>query len=109
MVEPYKTTPMTDFSNPKNREAMEKAIAKVKSELGREYPIVIGGEEIFSGETFKTIHPAGPPESGGVFAQGTQKPGLQTIAGGNEKFRGWEQVPADHRGRSPLQAAKSSE
>lgn len=106
MVEPYKTTPMTDFSNPKNREAMEKAIAKVKSELGREYPIVIGGEEIFSGETFKSINPADPDEVVGVFAKGTKELALKAIAVANEKFEEWKQVPPDHRARYLLKAAK---
>ncbi|MBI3695402.1 MAG: hypothetical protein HY238_11275, partial [Acidobacteria bacterium] len=35
---------LTDFSRPENRTAMEAALAKVGSQLGREYPLRIGGE-----------------------------------------------------------------
>ncbi len=44
----FKNEPLTDFSKPANRKAMEKALAKVRSAFSREYPIVIGGEEIWA-------------------------------------------------------------
>ena len=34
----------TDFSQPADRQAMEKALQKVRSEFGREYPLRLGGE-----------------------------------------------------------------
>jgi 1-pyrroline-5-carboxylate dehydrogenase len=43
MVVPYKHEPFTDFKDPANREAFEKALQKVRSELGKEYPLVING------------------------------------------------------------------
>lgn len=106
MVEPFKTCPMTDFSDPKNREAMETAIAKVKSQLGREYPIVIGGEAITTGQTFKSINPADPDEVVGVFAKGTKELALKAIETAAAKFEEWRWVPAEHRARYLLKAAK---
>jgi len=106
MVEPFKTCPLTDFSDAKNREAMEKAIAKVKSELGREYPIVIGGEEITTGQTFKSINPADPDEVVGVFAKGTKELALKAIETADKTFQDWRFVPPEQRARYILKAAK---
>ncbi len=45
-IKPFKNEPLTDFSKPANRKAMEKALAKVQTMLGKEYPLVIGNREI---------------------------------------------------------------
>ena len=42
-VEEFRNEPFTDFSKPENRQAMQQAIEKVRSQLGREYDILIGG------------------------------------------------------------------
>ena len=42
----FRNEPFTDFSVAENAAAMKAAIEKVRSELGRDYPIVIGGEKI---------------------------------------------------------------
>ena len=44
----FRNEPYTDFSKPENRKAMEQALEKVKGELGREYPILIGGAGILA-------------------------------------------------------------
>ncbi len=41
----FKNEPIIDFSQPANREAMEKALAQVELELGRRYPLIIGRRE----------------------------------------------------------------
>ena len=105
MVEPFKNCPLTDFSDPDNRAAMEAAIAKVKSELGREYPIVIGGEEITDVDQFKSINPADPDEVIGVFAKGTKELAIRAIETANEKFDEWRWTPPEHRARYLLKAA----
>ena len=42
-IKPFTNEPFIDFSNPSNKKKMELALAKVKSEFGREYPMWIGG------------------------------------------------------------------
>ena len=44
-VGPFKNEPMTDFTKPENVQAMKAAIEKVRRELGREYPLIIGGKK----------------------------------------------------------------
>jgi len=105
MVEPFKNCPLTDFSVAANREAMEKAIAKVKAELGRQYPIVIGGEEITGIDTFTSYNPADPDEVVGVFAKGTKELALKAIETADKKFQNWRWTPPEHRARYLFKAA----
>jgi len=106
MVEPFKNCPLTDFSDVKNREAMVQAISKVKSELGKEYPIVIGGEAISADQTFTSINPAAPDEVVGTFAKGTKELALKAIETADNVFQEWRLVPPEHRARYILKAAK---
>ena len=65
----FRNEPLTDFSIEGNAAAMRAAIAKVKSELGREYPLVIAGERISTGDTLKSINPANRSEVVGSSAR----------------------------------------
>ena len=40
------TEPLTDFSKEENRQAYHEALKKVQSEIGQDYPLIIGGERI---------------------------------------------------------------
>jgi len=61
--------PMIDWSNPENVRKMQAAIEKVRSELGREYDLVIGGRRIKTGYTASSVNPAKPSEVVGVHQQ----------------------------------------
>ncbi len=49
-MKPYAQEPLTDFSLEKNKIAFQDALKKVENECGKDYPIVIGGEKIFTEE-----------------------------------------------------------
>jgi 1-pyrroline-5-carboxylate dehydrogenase len=59
---PFKNEPMTDFSKPENKKAFEQAIEKIKSTMGRDLPLVIGGEKITTKDKIKSVNPAKPDE-----------------------------------------------
>ena len=46
-MKPFKPETYTDFTKPANRKIMEKTLAKIESEFGREYSIIIGGDFAF--------------------------------------------------------------
>src|SRR5262249_23065464 len=54
----FRNEPFTDFTKEENAQAMRNAIKKVQGELGREYPLVIGGERITTGDLLDSINPA---------------------------------------------------
>ena len=63
---PFKNEPAVDFSKPENQRAMREALATVKTQLGREYPLVIGGIETKTAKKITSTNPARPAEVVGV-------------------------------------------
>ncbi|MCK5572540.1 MAG: L-glutamate gamma-semialdehyde dehydrogenase, partial [Bacteroidetes bacterium] len=66
----FKNETSLDWSKPANRRKQEAAIAELKTRLGREYPIVVGGERITTGEKFASYNPSQSSEVIGVFQKG---------------------------------------
>ena len=62
----FKNEPSVDFSNPENARRMKAAIENVRSELGREYELVIGGRHLKTAEKAQSLNPAKPSEIVGV-------------------------------------------
>src|ERR1039458_1440821 len=56
----FRNEPVADFSQPANRQAMEAALKKVRSEFGREYPLRIGHESISTGDKLPSVNPSNP-------------------------------------------------
>jgi 1-pyrroline-5-carboxylate dehydrogenase len=106
MLPEFKNVPFTDFSKPENRKAMEEALAKVESELGKRYPVVIGSERITEGESFKSINPADYNQVVGEFTKGAKDMALKAIQVADDTFHEWKKVPAYERARYLLKAAE---
>jgi len=62
----FKNEPSIDWSNPDNTRRMRAAIEKVRTELGREYDLVIGGRRVKTAEKPESLNPAKPSEIVGV-------------------------------------------
>jgi 1-pyrroline-5-carboxylate dehydrogenase len=95
----FRNEPFTDFSRPENAEAMSAAIEKVRGELGREYPIFIGGEEISLDTKFNSINPARTSEVVGIFSEGDSDTSLvdRAIESATSAFKSWRNVPPAER------------
>ncbi|HEV8432869.1 MAG TPA: L-glutamate gamma-semialdehyde dehydrogenase [Thermoanaerobaculia bacterium] len=106
MLPEFKNEPLTDYSKPENRSAMEAALAKVKSEFGREHPLVIGGNHITGLETFDSTNPAHKDEVLGRFQKGTRDHVEQAIEAAWKAFDDWRRQPVDVRAGLLIRAAK---
>ncbi|MEJ7701006.1 MAG: hypothetical protein WKF71_15380 [Pyrinomonadaceae bacterium] len=67
-LDEFKNEPFVDYGQPENAEAMRQAIEQVKSELGREYPVIINGEKITLEKKFESVNPAEKSQVIGVFS-----------------------------------------
>lgn len=105
MLPEFRNEPLTDFSRPENRSAMEEALKKVKSELGRKYPVVIGGEKSFTDDTFNSINPGRTSEIIGTFSKGDKSMALKAIETADSAFQTWRFVAPEERARYLLKAA----
>src|SRR5438874_3834238 len=93
----FRNEPFTDFSREENAAAMRAALEKVKSELGREYPLVIGGERINTGDTLESINPANRTQVVGTFHKATKELAAKAVETAAETFKTWRNVPAAER------------
>ncbi|MGH9780772.1 MAG: aldehyde dehydrogenase family protein, partial [Candidatus Acidiferrales bacterium] len=93
----FKNEPIRDFSKPENRAAMEAALKKVGTELGREYPLIIGGEKSFTKEKTQSTNPSHPSQVVGIFQKGAIELANQAIEAADKAFAHWKMVPAAKR------------
>src|SRR5438045_1924661 len=97
MSEEFRNEPFTDFTKAENALAMSAALEKVKGELGREYPIVIGGERIVTAEKFESINPGRLGEVVGRFQHGREEHARQAVGAAYEAFKSWSRTPPQVR------------
>lgn len=102
----FKNEPLTDFSKPSNRKAMEQALAKVRSAFGREYPLVIGGEEIHTTEKLNSYNPSKPQEVVGVFQKADKSLAERAIEAATRTFEEWRWVDPKKRAAYLFKAAR---
>src|SRR5438876_7272893 len=93
----FRNEALTDFSKEENARAMRAAIEKVKSQLGREYPLVIGGERITTGSKLESINPANRTQVVGVFNKATKDLAKQAVEVAHETFQTWRHTRPEQR------------
>jgi 1-pyrroline-5-carboxylate dehydrogenase len=93
----FRNEAFTDFSNEENAQLMRAAIERVRGQLGRDYPLVIGGERIETGRTFDSINPAKKTEVVGRFQKATEELARRAVETADETFKTWSRTPAEER------------
>jgi len=93
----FTNEPFLDFTNAANRKKMEDALASVKSQFGKEYPLVIGGEKVTTKEKIQSTNPSRPSEVIGIFQKATVEMANQAVEGAARAFDRWKRVPAEER------------
>jgi len=106
-LDEFRNEPFTDFSKAENADAMKAAIEKVRSELGREYPLVINGEKLSISSKFKSLNPARKDQVVGVFSEVDDDTSLveKAIEAAANAFTVWRNVPAIDRAKYLFKAA----
>ena len=87
----FRNEPLTDFSKEENAQAMRDAIQKVKEQLGREYPLVIGGERINTGNLLESYNPANRTEVVGRFHKATKELANRAVEEASKAFQNLEE------------------
>src|SRR5262245_19941817 len=101
----FRNEPFTDFSKPENAAAMEQALADVKAQFGKTYPLIIGGERITTAKTIDSLNPANPSEVIGRVSSATVELADRAIEVANATFKTWRKVPAAQRADYLFKAA----
>jgi 1-pyrroline-5-carboxylate dehydrogenase len=93
----FKNEPITEFTRPENRQAQLEALEQVKRELGRTYPLIIGGKKITNEATFASSNPSQPDQVIGYFSKATVEKVDEAVKAAAATFETWKLVPAEER------------
>ena len=105
-VGPFKNEPYTDFTQEENAREMRKALAKVKSELGREYDLVIGGELVKTNDKIVSHSPADPSVVVGVHQKAGQEHVEPAMKAALAAYESWSRTPVEERVHVLMRAAE---
>lgn len=83
----------TNFALAENRQKMLGALAYVRGDVGRHYPMMINGAPVTSEQTFKTHNPARPNEVIGHVAKCTTADVDRAVAAARKSFATWRHTP----------------
>ena len=101
----FHNEPHSDFTRRVHREAMLQALGKVRSELGRKCPLVLGGREVWTEKETISINPARPSEVIGRVAKGSKAEADLALAEAQAAFPKWSRTPVPERARILKRAA----
>lgn len=102
----FKNEEYKDYALPAERRKMEQAIAQVRANLGKKYPIVINGEEFWTKDQIVSTNPANPSEVVGSFSKGTVDLAQKALDAAAATFETWKNVAPEKRADILLKAAK---
>lgn len=105
MLPPFRNEPVVNFSEEVHYRKMLDALRKVESELGRDYPLIIGCDKVITPETFTSINPARPSQVIGRFSKASPEHADRAVRVAYDTFHSWSRVPYDERARYLLKAA----
>jgi 1-pyrroline-5-carboxylate dehydrogenase len=105
-VGPFTNEAFVDFTQAENKAAMERALNKVAGEFGREYPMYVGGEKVFTTAKMMSTNPSHPSQVIGVFQAANAEHANQAVLAANKAFESWKRVPAEKRAECLFRAAR---
>jgi RHH-type proline utilization regulon transcriptional repressor/proline dehydrogenase/delta 1-pyrroline-5-carboxylate dehydrogenase len=97
--------PDTDYAQPKQREAVLAAIARVRSQLGKTYWPLINGSFCQTEGLLNSENPCNPVEIVGKVGQITIDQAEQAIAAAKQAFPAWKKTPVARRAEILQKAA----
>ncbi|HEX6308584.1 MAG TPA: L-glutamate gamma-semialdehyde dehydrogenase [Longimicrobiales bacterium] len=106
-VSPFTNEALLDWSDPDNVRHMEAALAQVRAEFDRTWPLVIGGRKVTEGERDTARSPANPDQVVGYTIRATLEQAREAIGAADEAFRAWRKVPWEERADYLFRAAEA--
>ncbi|SHH95424.1 MULTISPECIES: L-glutamate gamma-semialdehyde dehydrogenase [Sporanaerobacter] len=105
MLEKFKNEPLIDFTKQENIDKMEEAFKKLDVEKGKEYPLIIGGEKIYTDEKITSYNPCNFKEIIGIVSKGNEELADKSMCSALEAFEMWKNVCPKERANYLFKAA----
>jgi len=103
--ETYENAPLVNFVYPENQERMREALARVRTRLGRKYPLVINGDRVWTDKTIASINPTSPDDVVGHVAEAGIPEAERAVKAARDAFEKWSRTSFETRCRLLERAA----
>ena len=101
----FKNAPNTDFTVAAHRDQQRAALKSVSAQLGRKWPLIIGGKKISDRELIASTNPAKPDQVIGRWARATVADADAAVAAARAAFPAWRATSVEERARILERAA----
>jgi len=101
----FRNEPFTDFSADAGRTAMQEALRTVAAQIGKEFPLIIGGQRVTTKDKFNSYNPSQKDEVVAVCQKAAAEQVRAAVAAAEQAFASWSRGPAEERVAILLRAA----
>ncbi|MGA7094503.1 MAG: L-glutamate gamma-semialdehyde dehydrogenase [Candidatus Cybelea sp.] len=105
-IAPFQNERVKDFKDPADASAMRSALEVVKRELGKHYPLVIGGRKIETEKKIRSLNPANPDEVVGLTSAASKQQASDAIEAAVRAFESWRRLSLPERATYIFKAAE---
>jgi len=102
----FRNEPSLDFSRELNRQQMGASLAKVRASLGKRYPLLIGGREVWAATETLSRNPARPDEVIGSVSAASREHVEEAVREAAAAWRDWREVVPRERADYLFKAAE---
>ena len=102
----FRNEAFLDFTLADVKRGMQEALRFVESQLGHEYPMVIGGNRVHASAKMRSTNPARPAQLVGVHQEAEPEHVEAAVAAAAKAFERWKVVPVEERAGLLLRTAE---
>jgi RHH-type proline utilization regulon transcriptional repressor/proline dehydrogenase/delta 1-pyrroline-5-carboxylate dehydrogenase len=103
----FQNEPLTDFTREDARRMMQEALDEVKKQLGRFYPLVIGGKDVKTDSALDSLNPSHKRQVIGKCGRASILHAEQAVIAARSAFPGWRDTPPKDRAAFLFRAARN--
>jgi len=101
----YENSPLVNFVYKENQEKMRNALHEVRKRFGEKYPLVIGGEKVWTDQLTPSVNPSAPDEIVGYGSEAGIPEAERAVQAARAAFGKWSRTPFEERARLLERAA----
>src|SRR5881409_844380 len=101
----YRNSPLVNFAYKDSQERMQGALREVRKRFGEKYPLVIGGEKVWTDQLTPSVNPSAPDEVVGYGSEAGIPEAERAVKAAREAFGKWSRTPFEERARLLERAA----
>jgi len=101
----YRNSPLVNFAYKDSQDKMQSALREVRKRFGEKYPLVIGGEKVWTDELTPSVNPSAPNEIVGYGSEAGIPEAEHAVKAARAAFGKWSRTPFEERARLLERAA----